>query len=76
VCNNKIINYFPKNQYIIQVDDDINFILKLNSQLVGEKTKSITNKTKTKRKKKIINGRIEPLGLHSYSIKNIIKEGK
>ena len=27
-CNNKIINYFPKNQYIIQTDDDINFILR------------------------------------------------
>lgn len=78
-CNKKIIKYFPKNQYIIQTDDDINFILKLNNQSAGRNKKSVTNKkssNRNKTKRKIINGRIEPLGLHSYSIKHIIKEGK
>ena len=66
-CNKKIINYFPKNQYIIQTDDDINFILKL---------KQMGGTSKSSKKRKIINGRIEPMGLESYSLKKIIKEGK
>lgn len=82
-CNKKIINYFPKNQYIIQMDDDINFILRLSKENNKGGKKSAKNSrnlsqnsSNLSKKRKIINGRIEPLGLESYSVKNIINQGK
>ena len=63
-CNRMIIDYFPINQYIIQCDDDINFVLKLKDN----------EDTCTKRP--IINGRIEPLDLRSTNVLDLITAGK
>jgi len=62
-CNKKIIDYFHKNEYIIQCDDDINMILQLK-------------KDKTRARKKMPCGRIEPLGLERKNILELIEEGK
>ena len=62
-CNMKIQDYFPESQYIIQLDDDINFILKLREE------------TDTDERKKV-NGRIEPQNLKMYNTLDLINRGK
>jgi len=62
-CNNKIISYFPHYKYIIQCDDDINFVLELK-----------TMNDSLERKKE--NGRIEPKGLKQINTLDLIKKGK
>jgi hypothetical protein len=63
LCNERIIDYFPENQYIIQCDDDINFVLKLRD----DNDESM---------RKIVNGRIEPKGLKSTNVLDLIIYGK
>lgn len=62
-CNMKIQDYFQEEQYIIQMDDDINFILKLRDD----------NDTSERQK---VNGRIEPKGLKMYNTLELINRGK
>ena len=65
LCNRLIIDYFPENQYIIQCDDDINFVLKLKDKEDSEKGV-----------RQIINGRVEPQGLKSTNVLDLIIYGK
>ena len=60
-CNLQINNYFDEGTYIIQMDDDINFILQFKEN-------------NNPRKK--INGRIEPKNLECANLLSIIEEGK
>ncbi len=62
-CNMKIQDYFPDGQYIIQMDDDINFILKLRDEKDTEERKKV-------------NGRIEPQGLKMYNTLDLLNTGK
>ena len=62
-CNMKIQDYFPEGQYIIQMDDDINFILRLREE---DDTCA----------RKRFNGRIEPKGLKMYNTLSLITRGK
>tara|TARA_R110002020_G_scaffold173645_1_gene364558 strand:+ start:247 stop:2016 length:1770 start_codon:yes stop_codon:yes gene_type:complete len=62
-CNLKIQDYFQEGQYIIQMDDDINFILKLRDD----------DDTSERQK---VNGRIEPKGLKMYNTLELVNRGK
>ena len=58
-CNDKIIDYFPQNHYIIQMDDDVNFILELGEQVERKK----------------VNGKLVPKNFIEKNVKDIIEEG-
>jgi len=61
-CNDKIIDFFSKDQYIIQMDDDVNFILEL-----GEHSEGVVRKK--------VNGKLVPKNFIEKNVKDIIEEG-
>ena len=62
-CNMKIREYFPEGSYVIQMDDDINFILKLREK--DDDSERVR-----------ANKRIEPKGLKMYNTEQLILYGK
>ena len=58
-CNNIIIDYFDEGTYIIQMDDDIHFLLELGTD---------NNRIK-------INNKLRPKGFIDYDLNKLIKHG-
>ena len=59
-CNNLIIDYFDEGSYIIQMDDDIHFLLELGTD---------NNRIK-------VNNKLRPKGFIDYDLNKLIKHGR